>query len=80
MGDATFDSFYASTVPSLVSDEETSEKIQSAGPALLDKTGVSCRANAIRRLLMEYKACDFADSLAIGTFGLGSGRLQTEPC
>jgi len=80
MGDATFDSFYASTVPSLVSDKETSEKIKSAGPALLDKIGVSCCANAIRRLLMEYKACDFADPLTIGTFGLDSGRLQTEPC
>jgi len=45
MGDAIFDSFYASTVPSLVSDEETSERIRAAGPALLDKIGVSCGVN-----------------------------------
>ncbi|KXN86330.1 putative exo-1,4-beta-xylosidase bxlB [Leucoagaricus sp. SymC.cos] len=38
-GDDTFDSFYASTVPSLVSDKETSEKMKEAGSALLDKIG-----------------------------------------
>jgi hypothetical protein len=41
MGDAIFDSFYSSTVPSLVSEKETSEKMKEAGPALLDKIGVS---------------------------------------
>lgn len=39
MGDVTFDSFYASTVPSLVSEEETSAKIKDVGPVLLDKIG-----------------------------------------
>ncbi|KAF9440622.1 alpha/beta-hydrolase [Macrolepiota fuliginosa MF-IS2] len=39
MGDPVFDAFYASTVPSLVSQEETSVKMKNAGPALLDKIG-----------------------------------------
>ncbi|KAJ3564000.1 hypothetical protein NP233_g8580 [Leucocoprinus birnbaumii] len=39
VGDAVFDSFYASTVQSLASDEETSKKIKIAGPALLDIIG-----------------------------------------
>ncbi|KAF8897146.1 Alpha/Beta hydrolase protein [Infundibulicybe gibba] len=39
MGDATFDRFYASTVPSLVSDLESSEKIRAAGSQLLDQIG-----------------------------------------
>lgn len=42
MGDPIFDSFYASTVPSLVSEEETAVRMRNAGPALLDKIGVSC--------------------------------------
>ncbi|KAF9452026.1 alpha/beta-hydrolase [Macrolepiota fuliginosa MF-IS2] len=39
MGDTIFDSFYASTVPSLVSEEETTVKMKNAGPVLLDKIG-----------------------------------------
>ncbi|KAK0490662.1 Alpha/Beta hydrolase protein [Armillaria novae-zelandiae] len=39
VGDPIFDNFYAATVPSLVSDPESSEKIKVAGSALLDKIG-----------------------------------------
>jgi len=39
MGDPIFDRFYASTVPSLVSNEETSTRIRTAGSALLDQIG-----------------------------------------
>lgn len=39
-GDPVFDSFFASTVPSLASEEETSMRMKDAGPALLDKIGV----------------------------------------
>ncbi|KAF8165955.1 Alpha/Beta hydrolase protein [Crassisporium funariophilum] len=39
MGDATFDNFYTSIMPALVSNTEASQKIQHAGAALLDKVG-----------------------------------------
>ncbi|KAF9453619.1 alpha/beta-hydrolase [Macrolepiota fuliginosa MF-IS2] len=39
MGDPVFDAFYASTVPSLISEEETSVKMKNAGSSLLDKIG-----------------------------------------
>ncbi|KAK0206197.1 Alpha/beta hydrolase family-domain-containing protein [Desarmillaria ectypa] len=39
VGDPIFDNFYAATVPSLVSELESSEKIKVAGSALLDQIG-----------------------------------------
>lgn len=39
VGDATFDHFYASTVPSISSEAESSMKIRQAGSALLDQIG-----------------------------------------
>ncbi|THU91975.1 alpha/beta-hydrolase [Dendrothele bispora CBS 962.96] len=38
-GDPVFDEFYASTVPSLISDEESSVKMKAAGVKLLDRIG-----------------------------------------
>ncbi len=40
VGDPIFDNFYAATVPSLVSEEESSMKIRAAGSVLLDQIGV----------------------------------------
>lgn len=39
-GDPIFDNFYRSTVPSLVDQVETSNKVRAAAAALLDKIGV----------------------------------------
>ncbi|KAF8911876.1 alpha/beta-hydrolase [Mucidula mucida] len=39
VGDPIFDNFYAATVPSLVSEEESSMKIRAAGSVLLDQIG-----------------------------------------
>lgn len=39
-GDPVFDNFYASTMPSLVSEEESSAKIKAAVGKLLDDIGV----------------------------------------
>ncbi|KAJ7283376.1 Alpha/Beta hydrolase protein [Mycena rebaudengoi] len=39
VGDPTFDKFYASTVPSLISFAEEGQKIQNAGAQLLDQIG-----------------------------------------
>lgn len=39
-GDPTFDNFYRSILPALVSNVESSEKMRDAGTALLDKIGV----------------------------------------
>ncbi|GLB33403.1 putative alpha/beta hydrolase [Lyophyllum shimeji] len=39
VGDPVFDAFYASTMPSLDSDEETAMKIRAAGSKLLDRIG-----------------------------------------
>jgi hypothetical protein len=38
-GDPVFDNFYASNVPSLVSDEESSVLMKAAGSKLLDQIG-----------------------------------------
>lgn len=40
-GDPIFDNFYASIMPSLRSDIESSQKMKAAGSLLLDKIGVS---------------------------------------
>ena len=40
VGDYTFDKFYSSIVPGLVSNVEVSEKMKHAGSALLDRVGV----------------------------------------
>lgn len=40
VGDDTFDKFYSSIVPALVSTREACEKIKHAGSALLDRVGV----------------------------------------
>ena len=40
VGDDTFDNFYSSIVPGLVSNVEASEKMKHAGSALLDRIGV----------------------------------------
>jgi hypothetical protein len=40
VGDDTFDKFYSSIVPGLVSNVEASEKMKHAGSALLDQVGV----------------------------------------
>ena len=47
-GDATFDKFYASTVPSLDSETETTAKIIAAGSQLLDQIGVSVTAIRVK--------------------------------
>ncbi|THV05344.1 alpha beta-hydrolase [Dendrothele bispora CBS 962.96] len=39
VGDPVFDEFYASTVPSLTSEEESSVKVKAAGVKLLDRIG-----------------------------------------
>ncbi|KAJ8523516.1 hypothetical protein ONZ45_g97 [Pleurotus djamor] len=39
MGDAVFETFFASIVPSLISEAESSEKMKQAGSKLLDKIG-----------------------------------------
>lgn len=39
-GDTAFDNFYASVMPSLISDAESSEKVLAAGSKLLDQIGV----------------------------------------
>lgn len=40
MGDPTFDKFFASNVPSLVSQPEEAQKINDAGSLLIDQIGV----------------------------------------
>jgi pimeloyl-ACP methyl ester carboxylesterase len=54
MGDAVFDAFYSSTVPSLVSEEETSQKMKDAGPALLDEIGVCNEKQQCTKRIADY--------------------------
>ena len=46
-GDPVFDEFYKSTVPSIVSEQYSSELMQAAGVALLDQIGVSSVSPAL---------------------------------
>jgi len=55
VGDDTFNKFYSSIVPGLVSNVEASEKMKHAGSALIDKVGVRMFVRLTNKKLFKCK-------------------------
>ncbi|KAG7445917.1 alpha/beta-hydrolase [Guyanagaster necrorhizus] len=72
VGDPIFDNFYAATVPSLVSELESSEKIKVAGTALLDQIGPAI-------IMVHSQAGSFGWILADARPSLVKALIALEP-